>query len=188
EADVLNGVAWLKTIRSQSVPGLSSITLLFQPGTNLLKARQMVQERLSVPAAIPNVSKAPIMLPPTSSTSRTMMIGLSPSADNKLSLIDMGVLARWTIRPRLMGVPGDAIVDGKPGLMLVVEKLPNAHTLEVTKGVEEALADLKPGLTGMTIDSSIFRPAGFIHHAVHDLGISLLIGFGLLLLALALLF
>jgi Cu/Ag efflux pump CusA len=69
EADVLNGVAWLKTIRSQSIPGLSSITLLFQPGTNLLKARQMVQERLSVPAAIPNVSKAPIMLPPTSSTS-----------------------------------------------------------------------------------------------------------------------
>src|SRR5437667_12307367 len=55
EADVLNGVAWLKTIRSQSVPGLSSITLLFQPGTNLLKARQMVQARLSVPAALPNV-------------------------------------------------------------------------------------------------------------------------------------
>jgi CzcA family heavy metal efflux pump len=308
EADVLNGVAWLKTIRSQSIPGLSSITLLFQPGTNLLKARQMVQERLSVPAAIPNVSKAPIMLPPTSSTSRTMMIGLSPSADKGLSLIDMGVLARWTIRPRLMGVPGvanvaiwgqrerqlqvqvdpqrladkgvalsqvvstagnslwvsslsfleasspgtggffdapnqrlavrhvspiiaptdlagvplesadehpaptgpdgsplrlgdvttvvedhqpligDAIVDGKPGLMLVVEKLPDAHTLDVTKGVEAALADLKPGLTGVTVDSSIFRPAGFIHHAVHSLGITALIGFGLLLLALALLF
>ena len=83
---------------------------------------------------------------------------------------------------------GDAIVDGKPGLMLVVEKLPDAHTLDVTKGVEAALADLKPGLTGLTIDSSIFRPAGFIHHAVHDLGITLLIGFGLLLLALALLF
>src|SRR5919197_5947568 len=98
EADLLNGVAWLDTIRSESIPGLSSITLLFEPGTNLLRARQMVQERLNQPAAIPSVSKPPTMLPPTSSTSRTMMIGLS---SDRLSLIDMGVLARWTIRPRL---------------------------------------------------------------------------------------
>src|SRR5437763_7065456 len=77
EADLLNGVAWLKTIRSESLPGVSSIHLQFEPGTKLLKARQMVQERLNQPAAIPSVSKPPVMLPPTSSTSRTMMIGPS---------------------------------------------------------------------------------------------------------------
>src|SRR5437660_12621055 len=55
EADLLNGVAWLDTIRSESIPGLSSITLQFQRGTNLLKARQMTQERLNQPAAIPSV-------------------------------------------------------------------------------------------------------------------------------------
>src|SRR5439155_225044 len=107
EADLLSGVAWLQTIHSESIPGLSSIHLVFEPGTNLLKARQMVQERLNQPAAIPSVSKAPTMLPPTSSTSRTMMIGLS---SDKLSLTDMGVLARWTIRPRLLGVTGVANV------------------------------------------------------------------------------
>src|SRR4051812_8404461 len=107
EADLLSGVAWLKTMHSESIPGLSSINLIFEQGTNLLKARQMVQERLNQPAAIPNVSKPPTMLPPTSSTSRTMMIGLS---SEKLSLIDIGVLARWTIRPRLLGVPGVANV------------------------------------------------------------------------------
>src|SRR3954454_19531307 len=103
ESDLLNGVAWVDKIRSQSIAGLSQITLTFERGTNLLRARQMVSERLNTPAAIPNVSKAPVMLPPTSSTSRVMMIGLS---SKDLSLIDMGVLARWTIKPRLNGVQG----------------------------------------------------------------------------------
>ncbi|MFQ6026671.1 MAG: efflux RND transporter permease subunit, partial [Dehalococcoidia bacterium] len=47
EADLLNGVAWLQSIRSESIPGLSSIVMVFQPGTDVLKARQMVQERLT---------------------------------------------------------------------------------------------------------------------------------------------
>ena len=108
EADLLNGVAWLDVIRSESVPGLSSIELLFEPGTDLMRARQMVQERLTqAHDALPKVSKAPAMLQPLSSISRVMMIGLSSKT---LSLIDMSVLARWTIRPRLMGVPGVANV------------------------------------------------------------------------------
>jgi len=47
EGDLLNGVAWIDTIRSESVDGLSSILLIFEPGTNLLEARQLVQERLT---------------------------------------------------------------------------------------------------------------------------------------------
>lgn len=305
EADLLSGVAWLKTMHSESIPGLSSINLIFEPGTDLLKARQMVQERLNQPAAIPNVSKPPTMLAPTSSTSRTMMIGLS---SDTLSLTDIGVLARWTMRPRLLGVPGvanvaiwggrdrqlqvqvdpqrlkdagvgldqvvstagnslwvsslsfleasspgtggffdapnqrlavrhvspintaeqlanvpvepadeqakptgpngerlrladvasvvedhqpligDAIVNGKPGLMLVVEKLPTGNTLDVTSGVQEAIDALRPGLPGLDIDTSLFRPARFIHHAIHDLSRTLALGFVLLVLALALVF
>jgi len=108
EADLLNGVAWLKTIRSESLPGLSSLTLVFEPGTDPLKARQVVQERITQAKALPNVSRPPIMLEPLSSSSRVMMIGLSPKT---LSLIDTSVLARWTIKPRLMGVPGVANVS-----------------------------------------------------------------------------
>src|SRR6185503_18786971 len=37
EADLLNGVAWLKTIHSESIPGLSSINLTSEAGTDLLK-------------------------------------------------------------------------------------------------------------------------------------------------------
>src|SRR3712207_3952841 len=44
EVDLLSGVAWVDTIRSESIPGLSSITLIFEPGTDLMRARQVVQE------------------------------------------------------------------------------------------------------------------------------------------------
>src|SRR5262249_30969517 len=107
EQDLLNGVAWLQTIRSESLPGLSSIVLVFEPGTDLFRARQMVGERLAQAFALPHVSKPPTMLQPLSSSSRFMLIGLSSKS---LSLIQMSVLARWTIAPRLLGVPGVANV------------------------------------------------------------------------------
>jgi CzcA family heavy metal efflux pump len=288
EADLLNGVEGIDTLRSESLPGLSSITMVFEPGTDIYKARQLVQEPLTQAHALPNVSKAPTMLQPLSSSSRVMMIALS---SDKLSAIDKSVIARWTMRPRLMGVPGvanvsifgmrdqqlqvqvdprtlrdkdvtlrqviattgnaqvaspvsyleastpgtggfietpqqrlqvrnvfdniatpkelgkvpvegtngrlrltdvsnvvedhqpligDAIVNDRNGLLLVVEKFPGANTLEVTKGVEEALDKLKPGLTGMQVDSSVFRPASFIEDAIDNLTLGLVIA-GILL-------
>jgi Cu/Ag efflux pump CusA len=108
EADLLNGTAGVSVLRSQSVPGESSIVLLFEPGTDIMDARQLVQEQLTQAHANPNVSKPPQMLQPLSSESRVMMIALSPS---KLSQIESSVLARWTIRPRLMSVPGVANVS-----------------------------------------------------------------------------
>lgn len=108
EQDLLAGVAWLDVIRSESVPGLSSVLVYFEPGTDLYRARQMVTERLSTAAvAIPHVSKPPTMIQPLSSQSRFMIVGLS---SKDLSLIEMSVLARWTIAPQLMGVPGVAHV------------------------------------------------------------------------------
>ncbi len=105
--ELLSGVPWLSTIRSRSVPGMSSVVMIFEPGTDLMRARQMVQERLTLAYALPNVSKPPNMLQPLSATSRVMMVGLTSS---KLSLIEMSVLARWTIKPKLLGVPGVANV------------------------------------------------------------------------------
>lgn len=107
EADLLNGVAFLDEIRSESIPGLSSIELVFEPGTDLLEARQVVAERLTQAHALPNVSRPPSMLQPRSSTGRVLMVGLS---SEQLSLIEMSVLARWKVRPYLMGVPGVANV------------------------------------------------------------------------------
>jgi Cu/Ag efflux pump CusA len=107
EQDLLNGVPWVETIRSESLPGLSSIVIVFKRGTDLMKARQMVSERLTQAYALPHVSKPPIMIQPRSATSRVMIVGLSSKT---LSPIQMSVLARWTIVPRLKGVEGVANV------------------------------------------------------------------------------
>jgi CzcA family heavy metal efflux pump len=108
EQDLLAGVAWLDVIRSESVPGLSSILVYFEPGTDIYRARQMVTERLAQAAvAIPNVSSPPTMIQPLSSQGRFMIVSLS---SEELSLIELSVLARWTITPQLMGVPGVAHV------------------------------------------------------------------------------
>ena len=302
EQDLLNGVPFLDLIHSKSVPGLSSIELIFKKGTDLARARLVVNERLTQAVALPHVSLPPQMLQPLSSESRVMMIGLTSKSH---SLIDMGVLARWTLRPRLMGVPGvanvaiwgqrerqlqvqvdpqtldergvsldqvisttgnalwfsplgrleantpgtggfvdgpqqrlgvfhkspittqadlakvaiegtesangaspaltlgdvanvvedhqpligDAVLSKGPGLMLVVEKLPEANVMEVTKGVDEALRAMGPGLAGIQVDSSLFRPANYIAKSTHNVAKALLIGLALLvLLLLALLF
>src|SRR5438270_9838899 len=72
--------------------------------------------------------------------------------------------------------------------MLVVEKLPSANTQKVTRGAEDAINALRPGLGTMRLDTSVFRPATFMHRAVHDVSTTLFIGVGLLVLAIALLF
>ena len=292
EQDLLNGVPWLDEIRSESLTGLSSVDLVFEPGTDVLRARQMIQERLSQAAALPNVGGRPGMVQPLSSTSRVLMIGLS---SKELSLIDMSVLARWKIRPRLMGIPGvanvavwgqrdrqlqvqvdpdrlaahgitldrvvnstgnalwsspltfveastpgtggfidtanqrlgvqhmmpittsrqlaavtlqdasgrrlrlsnvaDVVEDHQPligdassaqgpSLMLVVQKFPEADTAKVTRDVEEALDVLEPGLSGIRVDTTVFRPASFIESSMRNVG---LVGLASLLLVLLLL-
>ena len=103
EADLLAGTPWVEVMRSESVPGLSSIELEFKRGTNPMHARQVVQERLTQAHALPNVSQPPLMLQPLSATNRIMIIGVSSKTQ---SPIEMSVLARWTIRPRLLGIQG----------------------------------------------------------------------------------
>ncbi|HMC98070.1 MAG TPA: efflux RND transporter permease subunit, partial [Flavobacteriales bacterium] len=71
---------------------------------------------------------------------------------------------------------GDAIINGHPGLLLVVEKFPWGNTLEITRGIEAALETLKPGLPGVEIDAHIFRPATFIEQAIDNLSWALLSG------------
>lgn len=272
--NALNGTPWVQTSRSKSVLGLSSVVLFFQDGTDLQAARQMVQERLALATgALPGVAEPPVILPPLSSTSRALKIGISSET---LSQMEMTTLAKWTIRPRLMSIAGvanvaiwgqrdrqlqvlvdpdrlrahnvtlgqvqqaardavelagggfldtpnqrlavshvssvstsrdlaevvvafrngaalrlgdvadvvegsppaigDAIINDEPGLLLIVEKQPWANTLEVTRNVEAALDALRPGLEGLQIDSTIFRPAGFIEKSIENLNRALLIG------------
>jgi CzcA family heavy metal efflux pump len=281
----VGGMPGLDELRSKSVAQLSSIVLLFHPGTDLLNARQQVSERMaSVTAALPTWAAPPVMLQPLSATSRVMKIGMTSSEH---SLIEMSMLSYWTIRARLLRVPGvanvaiwgerlqmlqvqvepdklkaqdvslnqvmevtagaldagllryspgrfigtggfidspnqrmgvrhvqpiktpadlaqvtirekdgvplhlgdvaqvvedhqpligDAVINSGHGLMLIVEKLPWGNTLDVTKGVEEALHELQPGLSGISFDTTIFRPASFVEESISNLSLALLLG------------
>jgi CzcA family heavy metal efflux pump len=272
--NALNGTPWVKTIRSKSVLGLSSVVLIFQPGTDLIRARQLVQERLAAEAGrLPAVAHPPVMLSPLSSTSRLMKIGVSSET---LSQMEMTDLAKWTVRPRLMAISGvanvaiwgqrdrqfqvlvdpdrlrahsvtldavqravadavtlngggfvdtpnqrlavrqltgvrtaadlgeavvdfrngapirlrdvteivesfpapigDAVINDKPGLLLIVEKYPWGNTLEVTRNVEAALDLLRPGLKDIVMDPTIFRPATYIERSLLNLRHAMAVG------------
>jgi CzcA family heavy metal efflux pump len=272
--NALNGVPFLKTIRSKSVLGLSSVVMIFQDGTEVLRARQLVQERLGLAQnRLPSVTKPPVLMAPYSSLSRALKIGLS---SKKLTQMELSELSLWTIRPRLMAVPGvanvaiwgqrdkqyqvlvdperlrtsgvtldevmraagdaavlsaggfidtpnqrlavrqmvtitsaddlartvvtfrdntpirlgdvakvvighpapigDAVINDGPGILLIVEKQPWGNTLDVTHQVERALADLKPGLKDVEMDSTIFRPATFIEMSLDNLTRALWLG------------
>ena len=288
EQDLLNGVPWLDQITSESLPGLSTIDMTFNRGTDLLKARQMVQEHMTQAHALPQVGTPPVMIQPTAAAGRVLMVSLKT---NQLSLVDLSVLARWKIKPRLEGLPGVASVavwgqrdrqlqvqvdpralrhygvsldqvisstgnalwvspltfveastpgtggfvdtasqrlgiqhvtpittartlsqvtiedtgkrivrlgqvshvvvghqpligdaisgDRSPGLMLVIQKFPGADTRTVTDAVEEAIDEMRPGLAGVQIDTTVYRPATYIGDALHSLWVRALIGLAL---------
>jgi CzcA family heavy metal efflux pump len=290
----LNGLPGLAELRSKSVSQLSSIRLIFERGTDELKARQLVQERLSqVTAILPTWASPPWMMPPLSATSRIMKIGLEPRG---LNLIEMSSIAYWKIRQRLLRVPGvaqvnifgerlqqrhvqvdpkklaangvsldhvmettadavdagvlqytesflpgtggfietggrrlnvennqpilspedlakvpvaerngktlrladvakvredymplwgEGVINDGAGLMLIVQKFRGANTMEVTRGIEKAIDELRPGLPGMAIDTTIFRPATFVEQSIDNLTKALIIGVVLVILIIA---
>src|SRR3954453_13293126 len=102
----INGLGNLESLRSESIPGLSAITVIFKEGTEIFFPRQMLAEKLGETAGtLPAGVKAPIMSPLTSSTMDLLKIGL---VSEKLSAMDLRTLADWTVKPRLLSVPGVA--------------------------------------------------------------------------------
>src|SRR5215813_7832753 len=74
----VNGIPHMTTLRSKSVQGVSSVVMLFERDTDLFKVRQMVSERVAVAATkLPTQVLAPRVMPPLSSTSRVLHIGLT---------------------------------------------------------------------------------------------------------------
>src|SRR3954471_13219299 len=98
--ETLKATPEIDTIRSKTVMAMSSIVLIFKQGTDIVHARQLVQERLQLAAIrLPAGVGPPVMLQPLSSTSRVMKIGLS---SKELSMLDLSMTAYWKINFRLM--------------------------------------------------------------------------------------
>src|SRR6266516_3494570 len=258
----LNGVQGLDDLRSKSVPQLSSIELLFKPGTDLLRARQLVQERLAtVSPSLPTWAAPPVMLarllrvPGVANVAiwnerlQLMAVQAEPakmqaarvslnqvmqatadavdsgllrfstgavigtggaietpnqrlSVRNVLPVVTPADLAETpvtsrngrtvrlgdvaTVAQRYQPLIGSAIIDGGPGVLLVVEKLPWANSLRMTAGVEQALKELQPGLPGIRFDTKVFQQADFVKLAITNLTHALVLGFILVVVIIAL--
>jgi CzcA family heavy metal efflux pump len=104
----LNGSPGLLTMRSTSIQGLSVITITFDPASDIYLDRQFVAERLAVAAGeLPANVRAPAMTPLTSATGTVLVAGLTSKTK---TLMDLRTMADWTVRPRLLAVPGVAKV------------------------------------------------------------------------------
>ncbi|MDT4976419.1 MAG: hypothetical protein QOG98_2177 [Pseudonocardiales bacterium] len=147
----LNGVAGLDDLRSKSVPQLSSIQMIFKQGTDLLHSRQLVQERLAIATpSLPTWAAPPVMLPPVSATSRVMQIGMSSKS---MPLTDLSMTAYWTVRAKLLRVPGVANVAiwGERLKMMTVQVQPKKM---LARGV--TLDDVME-VTADSVDSGLLR-------------------------------
>ncbi|MDE2271798.1 MAG: efflux RND transporter permease subunit [Xanthomonadaceae bacterium] len=106
--NAVNGVPGVQKLRSTSIQGLSVVTAFFDPGSDIYRDRQVVAERLAAAAQeLPQGVKPPAMTPLTSSTSIVLVAGLTSKTR---SLMDVRTAADWTVRLRLLAVPGVADV------------------------------------------------------------------------------
>ena len=104
--NTINGLGNMASLRSESIPGLSVITAVFKEGTDIFIARQTLAEKLAETAGeLPAGVKTPMMSPLTSATMDLLKIGLT---SEKLSPMELRTLADWTVKPRLLSVPGVA--------------------------------------------------------------------------------
>jgi CzcA family heavy metal efflux pump len=285
--NAVNGTPGLATMRSESIPGLSLITIQFSDNIDLYNARQGISERLSeLGSALPAGVGTPKLSPLTSSTMDLLKIGL---LSDKLTPFQLRDQAEWVMKPALLAVPGvahvilfggavreiqiqpdvirmasygftltdladaaraalalrgagfvdlthqrvliqtpvplpdpgaisgavlavrgktpitigdiakvteapalrsgDALVMGRPGVMLSLASQYGANTLNTTRALEVALAQLTPALKaqGITIYPALHRPANFIERALSSLEQSLVIA-AILILAILYLF
>ena len=106
---ILNGVAGIESLLSQSAQGLSVLTMTFGDTSDIFRDRQVVAERLAtLVGTLPQGVHAPVMGPLTSSTGDLLTVGLVSDAH---SLMELRTIAEWTLKPQLLAVPGVAQVS-----------------------------------------------------------------------------
>jgi CzcA family heavy metal efflux pump len=102
----ISGASGVEAVRSETISGLSVVTVVFQEGTDPYRSRQIVAEALGeVAARLPAGVRPPKLTPLVSSTMDLLKLGF---VSDKLSALELRDLVQWTIRPRLLAVPGVA--------------------------------------------------------------------------------
>jgi CzcA family heavy metal efflux pump len=124
--NAVNGSAGIATMRSESIPGLSVVTITFADGVDVHVARQGIAERLSEIGTLPSGVGTPKLSPLVSSTMDLLKIGLLSDKVDAYTLRDQ---ANWIIRPRLLAVPGVAHVIVFGGAVRQIQVFPDTRKL-----------------------------------------------------------
>lgn len=159
----VNGTPGVDTVRSSSSVGLSTIIVVFKPGTNIYTARQLVNERIqSAQNRFPPGTKPPAILPVTSTVGWLIKYSLS---SDKLSPMELRTISDWQIRPRVLAIGGVASVVSIGGevkqYQVLVDPL-KLRSYDVTLSqVQEAVEK-----------SNINVPGGFVYRGGEEFAIT----------------
>ncbi|EEF58192.1 efflux RND transporter permease subunit [Pedosphaera parvula] len=152
----VNGLGGMDSLRSESIQGLSVITAVFKEGTDIFVARQMLAEKLNeISGQLPVSVKTPRMSPLTSATMDLLKIGL---VSDKLTPMQLRTLADWTVKPRLLSVPGVArciVFGGQVREMQILAKPDRLSAYDLSISDVMNVAKLSTGVMG----------AGFVENA-----------------------
>ncbi|HEY8272330.1 MAG TPA: efflux RND transporter permease subunit [Pseudobdellovibrionaceae bacterium] len=156
---VLNGLPGVERVRSTSGIGLSVIYVEFNWDTDIYRNRQLVSEKLQLAKEKLPRGATPIMGPISSIMGEIQLIGLSiaeTSPDTKVNPLDLRTYADWTLRPRLLAIPGVAQVIAIGGGVKQYQILLSAEKIQKSQiplaDIEHALSNISLNTTGGYID------------------------------------
>ena len=159
---VLNGTPGVTQVRSISQNGVAMVTVTFAYGTDVYRARQLISEKVQlVIPRLPAGAQAPTMLPVMSAIGDVMKIGMT---SDHLPLTDLRTVADWTVRNRLLAVPGVArvyVIGGEQKQFQVVVQPKALRSFNVT------LDDVRSAVASANVSA----PAGVMVGADKQLSI-----------------
>lgn len=152
---VLNGLPGLVRLRSSNSAGISIVYAEFDWGTDVFKNRQIVAERLELAKEKLPSDMSPVMTPSSSVMGEIMFVGLT-SPNGEVNPMDLRTLADWTIRPRLLAIPGISQIITIGGDLKQYQILVSSEKMQ-QKGL--TVEDLKHSLAEIGLNTS----GGFIN-------------------------
>ena len=184
---------WTVRLQLLSVPGVANVTVfggdvkqfqiqpeaerLIQHNVSLDDVLQAARKATSVVGAgfVEGPNQRLVLQSQAQATTTEQLAGTVVLHQNGISLV-LGQLARVVEGPA--PAFGAAAIEGRPGVMLMVEAQYGANTLEVTRGVEHVIDGLRPTLEqqGIHVTADVFRPANFIQTALSNIRSSLILG------------
>ena len=146
----VNGATGVRRVRSATSQGISIVWVEFDWGTDIFRARQIVNEKLQLVASgLPDGVGNPTLAPISSIMGEIMLIAVT--GDSSVSPMDMRSVADWTIRRRLLAVPGVAQVVPLGGEVKQYQVLVDPARLEA---LNVTLDDVLRAAEGSNVNAS----------------------------------